>query len=438
MIDSPLARLRRALERRWPVALGAVAGTAVAIVAIGGCGNEVPPNGVAKVGDTVITKSEFDRWLQTAATGQQQQAQGGGSVVAPDPPDFERCVAARQKQPAPEGATKPTTGQLKQQCKQEYDTLKDQVMQFLIQAQWVQQEAETRDVRVTDAEVTKQFEDQKKASFPNDKAYQEFLKSSGMTERDILFRVKLDTLQNKLRQDVIEGKGEVSNEEIEDYYNENKRRFAQPERRDLAVVLTKTEAKAKQAKEALDDGGNFRRVARRFSIDEASKSQGGKLLDVAKGQQEKALDEAVFGAKKGELVGPVRTQFGWYVFEVQKVKPASQQSLQEARETIRNLLRSQSEQKALEDFIDDFRDKYKDETACRDGFVVAECENAPKEKTDTGPASGGQPAPGGAPQGQPGAPPEQPGVPPGQPGAPQGQPGAPPVPQAPQAPPPGG
>ena len=77
-------------------------------------------------------------------------------------------------------------------------------MQFLIQAEWVQQEAEKQDIKVSDAEVKRSFEDQKKQSFPKDKDYQEFLKTSGMTEEDILFRVKLDVLQTKLTQKITE------------------------------------------------------------------------------------------------------------------------------------------------------------------------------------------------------------------------------------------
>ena len=97
--------------------------------------------------------------------------------------------------------------------------------------------------------------------------------------------------------------------------------------------------KAKKALAELKSGKSFKEVSKKYSIDQASKSQGGKLPDVAKGQQEKALDKAVFAAKKGKVTGPVKTPFGYYVFEVTKVKPASQQSLSEAKETIRNLLK---------------------------------------------------------------------------------------------------
>jgi foldase protein PrsA len=376
----------------------AVATLGLGAAAVAGCGNDVPAGSVAKVGDTTITKKDFDKWLTTAATGQAQ----GGPAVVPDPKtDFKQCVATKKKQPT-QSRSQPTEAQLKKQCKQEYDQLKGEVMQFLIQSEWVQQEAKSRGVKVSDAEVSRSFADQKKQAFPTDKAYKKFLASSGMTEQDILFRVKLDQLQQKLTQKVTEDEGKVSNTDVKEYYNKNKKRFAQPERRDLNVVLTKSKAKADQAKKALDGGQSFKSVAKKYSIDEASKSQGGKLPDVAKGQQEKALDKAVFSAKKSKVTGPVKTQFGWYVFEVTKVKAASQQSLAQATETIRNLLKSQRQQKALDSFIKNFREDYKDKTVCADDYRIAECKNGPKEKTDTGPASGG--APGGA---QPQAPQQQ-------------------------------
>jgi foldase protein PrsA len=404
-----------------------LATAAVLPIAVAGCGNDVPSGAVAKVDDTVIKQEEFDHWVQAAAQGQQPPG-AGGQVSVPDPPDFTECVDAKKQQPVPPGSQKPTDDQLKDQCQQEFDSLKQQVMQFLISAEWIEQEANARDIEVSDEEVQKQFEDQKNQSFPNEKQYQQFLKTSGQTEEDLLFRVKLDVLSTKVRDEIIDDVDEVSDEDIQTYYDENKERFAQPERRDLNVVLTKTEDKANEAKQAIESGQSFKDVAKEFSIDEASKSQGGKLPAVAEGQQEKAFDDAIFSAEKGQLTGPVKTQFGWYVFEVTKVTPASQQSLDDAKETIKSLLRSEREQKALDDLIKEFQDKYSEKTNCADDYVVQECDNAPDE-TSTGPASGGAPqvAPpqgGGAPQGQPvpvpqGAPPT--GAPP-QGAPPQGTP----------------
>ena len=365
-----------------------VALAGVGAAAIAGCGDEIPSGAVAKVGDATITQDEFDKWLETAVTGQAQ----GGEAVVPDPPEFTKCVAAKKKQPVPEGQKKPGDAALKKQCEREYETIKGEVMQFLIQAEWVTQEAEDQGVKVSDAAVRKSLEDQKKQAFPTEKAYQEFIKSSGMSEEDILYRVKLNQLQEKLTQKITQDAGKVSDQDIEEYYEKNKRRFAQPERRDLRVVLTKTEQKADQARKALAGGQAWKKVVNQYSIDEASKAQAGVLPAVAKGQQDKALDDAVFDAKKGELEGPVKTQFGWYVFEVEKITPASQQSLEESKETIRNLLRSERQQKTLDEWIKDFREEYKESTDCADDYRVAECDNAPKEKSDTGPASGGNPS----------------------------------------------
>ena len=371
-------------------------------IAISACGNDVPSGAVATVGDESISQQEFDRWFKTASAAQAQ----GGQVAEPDPPDFEKCVATKKKLPQPQGQDKPSDSELKKQCKTEYETLRTQVMQFLIQAEWVQQEAEKQDVKVTDAQINKSLEDQKKQAFPNEKAYKEYLKSSGLTEEDVLFRVKLDQLQQKLTQKITEDSKKVTDQDIEEYYEKNKKRFAQPERRDLRVVLTKTEAKAQEAKQALEDGDSFEQVAKQYSIDEASKAQGGKLPAITKGQQEKAFDEAIFSADKGELVGPVKTQFGWYVFEVDKITEASQQTLEQSKETVRNLLRSQGQQEALDEWIKNFREDYKDDTSCADDFRIAECSNAPKEETDTGPASGGNP--GGTPQPAPAPTPQTP------------------------------
>jgi foldase protein PrsA len=394
-----------------------------AAAVVSGCGGDsVPSDSVATVGDKEITKSEFNHWLTAAA---KQQAQTTGvkpeEVVVPDPPSYDKCEAAKAQQKVPKGVPKPAAGDLEEQCKQEYEGLRDQTMQFLISSEWLLQETEKRDITASDKEVKDSFEQQKQQSFPKQKDYEKFLATSGQTEEDLLYRVRLSVLTNKLQQSIIKDEGKVTDQEIEDYYNENKERFAQPETRDLLVVLNPKKEKADAALEAIEGGESWSKVAKQYSTDDASKAQGGKLPNVTKGQQEKAFDTAIFEAEKGEVVGPVKTQFGYYVFRVTKITPAKQQSLTQVKETIRNLLTSQNQQKALNDFVKDFQDGYKEETNCADGFVIEQCKNAPKPESATQPVSGSGPETGGTPQQQlpPGAAP--PGaVPPGAGGAPGG------------------
>jgi len=403
------------IRSRMPGRAAAAACLAVVpALALSACGGDsVPSNAVAKVDDTVIEKRTFDRWMQIAAISSQGPAQGSArpKVNIPQPPEFTACVADKKKTSPkpPKGQPQPKDSDFKAQCKQEYEGLRDQVMQLLIQNEWVAGEAAEQGVEVSDAEVRKAFDQQKKQSFPKEKDYQNFLKTSGFSEQDVLFRVRLEQLSNKLREKIVKGKDKVTDAQVKAYYEKNKQRFAQPERRDLRIVLTRPNQKerAEQAKAALERGESWKSVAKEYSIDQASKNQGGTLLAVAKGQQEPALDKAVFAAKKGELVGPVKTQFGWYVFSVQKITPRSQQTLQQASQTIKGILASENQQKALDAFIKDFQKEWKEKTNCRKGYVTQDCKNAPKQATTAQQPPGAVPAqpqqpsaPGQAPAGE--------------------------------------
>jgi foldase protein PrsA len=395
------SRLALALSAFFVLALGAV---------FAGCGDSVPGNGVAKVSDTegdgVITTEDFNHWM-TIAANRSGQTPGSDPIPVPDPPEFTKCVANKQKTaPKPaKGQPRVSAKEYKEQCKQEWEGLRDQVLGFLLAAQWVKGEAQEQDITVTKKDIDKAFAEQKKQAFPKDADYKKFLKESGSTEEDIRFQLEVEQLQQKLVQKITKGKDKVTNQQVSAYYNKNKEQFATPETRDLLVVLTKTKAQAERAKASLEKGTPWRDVAKTYSIDEASKDQGGKLQGVTKGQQEKALDDAVFAAKKDVVGGPVKTQFGYYVYKVTKITKKDQQSLKEATPTIKSLLASQNQQKALDEFVKNYRKKWKERTNCKEEYVIQDCKNAkaPKTNTATTPAQGQ-----GAPpvQGQ-GAPPAQ-------------------------------
>ena len=394
-------RRRMIRQVRFVLALGAFF---VAAVALSSCGGGIPGDSVARVGDMSIKKTTFNHWMQIAAISSQGALTQGAKQPKPQipqPPDFTACIA-QKKATAPKpakGTPKPTDAQFKAQCKQEYETLRDQVLQFLITADWIEGEAHDQGIKASTADVQKQFQLTKKQSFPKEKDFQNFLATSGMTMDDLLFRTRQNVLSDKLRTKIVKGKDNVSDAQIAAYYNKNKARFAQPERRDLRIVLTKTKAKALQARAQIAGGASFKTVANKFSIDQASKAQGGVLLAVAKGQQEKALDDAVFAAPKGKLEGPVKTQFGYYIFKVQKITKASQQTEAQAKETIKSLLASQGQQQALDKFVTNFRKKWTNKTNCRSGFVTTDCKNAPKPKTTSTVAPGAVPQTAPAQQG---------------------------------------
>jgi foldase protein PrsA len=344
----------------------------VAALATAGCGSEeLPGDAVATVDGQVIDQGSFEHWMNIAA-----KTSGRPAEAIPKPPDYAACVKAKQSTKPVEGQPKLTDSEARQQCQEEYDGLRDQVLGLLVSSRWLEAEARERGIAVSDAEVEKRFDMLRKQSFPKRKQYAKFLKDSGQSEADVLLRVRVDMLTTKLQEQVTKGADKVSERQVTDYYNRNREQFAQPETRDARIVLTRTAAKAGRAKAALARGASWKRVAKRFSVDTTTKKQGGKLTGITQGQQEKALDDAIFGAAKGKLTGPVETQFGHYVFEVTGIKEGSQQTRAQAAGAIKQILISEKRQKLYDDFMKEFRDKWREKTRCREGFLTADCSNA--------------------------------------------------------------
>jgi foldase protein PrsA len=358
----------------------------VAAILVAGCGDSVPGNAVASVDGSPISKTQFAHWLGVAAATSQQ----GTPKVTYNPPAFTACVAAKRKTaPKPaKGQPATTDAQLKTQCKQEYEGLRDQVLEFLILTKWVDGEAANQGIKVSAKTAEADFQKARKQSFPKDADFQNFLKQASMTIGDARFQVRFNTVYGKLRKKAIANAAKVSDKDIRDFYNKNKSRLGTPLTRDLRVVLTRDAATANKAKAALQSGQGWSAVVKKYSIDPATKATGGVLSGLSKGQQEKAFDDAIFSAPKGKLVGPVKTQFGYYVFQVQKETPASQQSLKQATPAIRQQLDAQNKQKADDAFNTQLRKKWKSKTNCRSGFVMRQCKNAPKESPTATSAAG--------------------------------------------------
>ncbi len=74
---------------------------------------------------------------------------------------------------------------------------------FLISSHWVLGEATALGVKVSDAEVKKQFEKIKNQQFPKAAEFEKFLASSGQTVSDLLLRVKLNMLSQKIQQKIV-------------------------------------------------------------------------------------------------------------------------------------------------------------------------------------------------------------------------------------------
>jgi foldase protein PrsA len=365
-------------------ALGAVFFASLALTA---CGGGVPSDAVVQVGSNPITKATFEHWMSVAAASSATTATGKtAKPVVPDPPNYTECIAhleATAAKPA-KGQAKPTTAELKSECEQQYTSLKQEVLGFLISSEWVIGEASNLGVNVSDAEVKKEFEKIKNEQFPKAAEFEKFLATSGQTVSDLLLRVKLNMLSSKIQKKIAKGKGTPSKAEIEKYYKENPSRFGTPEKRNVKIILTKGEAEAKKAKQEIESGKSFASVAKATSIDPTSKAKGGELKGVVKGQEEAALNTAIFSAPLNKLSGPVKTPFGYYIYEVTGTTPGTQQSLAQSEASIKQQLTATQQQAALSKFVKEFKKTWTAKTDCREEFVVMDCKQYKAPKTSTG------------------------------------------------------
>jgi len=363
-------------------ALGAVFFASIALAACGSS-DSVPGNAVASVDGTAITMATFNHWMTVAANSSQQSTTGQTTKqTVPVPPDYTACIAQLRTELASvlKGKTQPSAAQLKAQCAQEYQSYLSQVMQFLVSAEWVLGEAKLQNINVTDKQVASQFATIKKQQFPTAAAYNAFIASSGETEADLLLRVKLELISTQLRNKATTAAAKVSAAQIAAYYNAHKSTYGTPEARNVSIILVKTPADATKALAAVKSGTPFAVEAKKVSIDVATKNQGGALTGVVRGQEEQALDAAIFSAPLNTLLGPVKTPFGYYVYKVTKITPATQQSLAQVSPTIKSQIASTGQQAALTKFVNDFTKRWTAKTNCRTGFVVQDCGNykAPK------------------------------------------------------------
>ena len=348
----------------------------VVAVAVAGCGGGVPGDSVASVDGNPITTKAFDHWMYVAAKSQAAQSPGAPVIVPTDPPKFNGCIAQVRKS-VPTLAKVPAS-QVRTDCKQLFTSLSSQVLDFLIKTYWYQLEAQRLHIKVTDKQVQNAFETAKKQQFSTDTQFQTFLSQTGQTLQDILFRFRANQIFQKL---IARHSSKVTSAQIQAYYNSHRSQFGTPETRDIRIVLTKTQAEANTAKAALQHGGAWKTIAKKYSTDPTSKNNGGLLVGVTKGEEDAALDAAAFAAPLNKLLGPVKGQFGYYIFEVTKITKATQQTLAQATPLIQQTLSGQSQTSSQTAVDNTARKHWLSQTQCRSGFAMTDCSGYKAPKT---------------------------------------------------------
>ncbi|MGH2995720.1 MAG: peptidylprolyl isomerase [Gaiellaceae bacterium] len=333
---------------------GLLVALALAVVAAG-CGGEsgesgdVPEGAIAVVGDREIAKTDFDRLLAQA----------------------EKTFKAR-KQEVPKVGTP------------EYEQLKNAIVKSLVEQAEFEQGAEELGVEVTDEDVDKRLDELKQQFFNGDqKKYEQELERQGLTEEQVRDDLRRQVLSEKIFEEVTKDV-KVTDADVEKYYEEHQADFETPATREVRHILVKSKTKANDLYAQIRGGASFAKLAKQFSQDPASKDQGGKFT-AQKGQTVAPFDKTVFELDTGELSKPVKTQFGWHIIEaLSAVKAKSTRPLTEVEKDIQNQLLEQKRQDALNKWVDALKEGFEGEVSYAPGFQPPAAATTTEETDETG------------------------------------------------------
>ena len=240
----------------------------------------------------------------------------------------------------------------------EYEQLKGQAITFLIQRAEFEQEAKDIGIKITDQDVDKRIEQLKKQFYGgSEQKYKRTLAQQGLTEEQAKGEVRAQLVSEDLFKKIT-GDVKVSDKEIRDYYDSHKAQYQQPASRDVRHILVQKKALADQLYAQVKGGANFAALAKKYSKDPGSASNGGKLT-VTKGQTVPAFDKTAFSLKKGQISQPVKTQYGYHIIQaLSAVKPPQKTPLSKVESSIRQQLGDQQKRDAMTKWVDDTKNKY--------------------------------------------------------------------------------
>ncbi len=146
---------------------------------------------------------------------------------------------------------------------------------------------------------------------------------------------------------------QITDAQIQDYYNAHKDEYRTPERVRARHILLSTankpkeevpkiQAQAEALLKQIKAGGDFAELAKKNSQDPGSAQKGGDLGWVSRGQMVKPFEDAAFALKPNEISNVITTEYGFHIIQVQERQPAHLQTLDEVKPAIVLALKSQT------------------------------------------------------------------------------------------------
>jgi len=230
------------------------------------------------------------------------------------------------------------------------DKFKDIMLDQMIDIEAVCEQARKEKLVPTKEEVDKAFNDLKK-NIDADKEYKNQLKEMGIDDTYLRNQQEQDLTIQKYKEN-FDKNVKITDEEMKKYYEEHKKDYYKDEVKASHILISTvddngkplSEAKKKEAKKKAEEvlkkaksGEEFSELAKEYSDDPGSAANGGDLGYFTKGQMVQPFEEAAFSLKPGEISGLVESEYGYHIIKVYD-KIDKQLSFDEVKDQIKKTL----------------------------------------------------------------------------------------------------
>lgn len=204
-----------------------------------------------------------------------------------------------------------------------------EVLDTLINNKIVELEAKKEDITVSDESIQAEY-DELVESYGGEDALQAIYDEYGLTEESVKDNIRM----YQLTKAVVAASIELSDEEVEQYFEDNKDSYGQAEQVVASHVLLEDEAAAKEVLAKIQAGEDFEELAKSFSKDEETNADGGDLGYISRGQMDESFEEVAFSLEKGAVSEVVQTPEGYHIIKVTDKVPAEEAKLEEVKEEV--------------------------------------------------------------------------------------------------------
>lgn len=214
---------------------------------------------------------------------------------------------------------------------EQVEPMRKALLEELVERRLLLQAAAKVNIAVTPEEVDRGVM-RISADYPAE-GFDEALAQSQLTQAELKRKTRALLIIEKLFEAQVYPRVAVTEEEIRQYYEENKSDFQLPEEVRAQQIVVKTLDEARKVQQQLRQGKKFPDLARKYSLS-ADAKVGGDLGFFARGQMPPAFDEVAFKLAVGQVSDVVATEYGFHLFKVLAKKPAQTKELAEARREV--------------------------------------------------------------------------------------------------------